>query len=232
MTAFIVIASIISFFILVLSICVKLKMYYVNNSLKVSVSWFFINIPLYPREKKEKKPIKKEVKEEKPSDENPEEKKNPIDLLKKFYNDMGKDGIVKILSDIADIVGSFGNTAKKHIVFEKLFLNIVVSSGHDAASTAEMYGKYCQKIFPSFGFICNNCPVRKYDCEITPDFLGSFPSADFETVIHIRPIFFINGAIVFAVRFLVRVFPKLKPYIFPKKQKNKALAESAEAANN
>lgn len=232
MAAFIIIASIIAFFILILSICVKIKMLYEDNSFKASVSWLFINIPLYPREKKEKKPAKEKPEKEKPSDEEPKEKKNPMDLIKKFYNDMGREGVVQILRDIADIVGSFGKTAKKHIVFERLFLNVVVSSGQDAASTAEMYGRYCQKIFPSFGFICNNCSVRKYDCEITPDFLGTFPSAELETVIHIRPIFFINGVIILAVRFLVKVFPKLKPYILPEKQKNKASVETAEAVNN
>lgn len=232
MTALIVIASIIAFFVLILSICVKIKISYIDDSLNASVSWLFVNIPLYPREKKEKKIVDEKTKEERPSDEEPKEKKKPMDMLKKFYNDMGKDGIIKILRDIADIVGSFGKTAKKHIVFEKLFLNVIVSSGQDAATTAEMYGRYCQKIFPSFGFICNNCPVRKYDCEITPDFLGTFPSADFETVIHIRPLFFINGAIVLAVRFLIRVFPKIKPYVFSEKRKNKAFAEIAEADNN
>lgn len=209
MIALYIILGIIAFFCLLLSIKVRVEAEY-YDSFKVRLKWLFLHFDVYPMAKKEKKPKKEEPKkEEPPKEEPPEEKPKKPNMFKTFYENQGVPGVVQLIKDSADALGSLMKSIKNHLIIERLYLWIVVSSNADAASTAIEYGEMCQNVFPALGFICSNLKVKHYDANIEPDFIGTFPSAQFETEIAIRPIFIINAAIVMAVRLLFKVILKL-----------------------
>ena len=85
---------------------------------------------------------------------------------------------------------------------------MTVTGNCDAAETAMNYGELCQKVFPAMGYISSSFPVKKYDVEIEPDFLGLKNSAQFAVSVHIRPIFFLNAVIVLVFRLLFKVVLK------------------------
>ncbi len=210
MTALYIILGIIAFFVLILSIKVRVDAEYIDD-FRLKLRWLFLSFDLYPmKPKKEKKPKAEKPKEEekpKPEEEAPKEKKpNPF---KTFYENQGFDGVMQLVRDTADAVGSLMKSVKKHLIIDELFLWVVVSHNHDAAQTAIEYGEACKDIYPAMGFICSNMKVKKYDVEIEPDFIGTFSSAQFAFALSVRPIFLINAGIVLAVRLLFKVVLKL-----------------------
>lgn len=231
MIALYIILGIIAFFCLLLSIKVRVEAEYFD-SFKVRLSWLFLHLDLYPMSKKEKKPKKEKPPKEEPEKEEPpkEEKPKKPNMFKTFYENQGVDGVIKLIKDSADALGSMGKSLKKHLLIERLYLWIVVSSNADAASTAIEYGEMCKNVFPPLGFICSNLKVKHYDANIEPDFIGTFPSAQFETEIAIRPIFVINAGIVLAVRMLFKVVLKLLRQK-PKEQAAESSSENKESQN-
>ena len=209
MTALYVIVGIIAFFIILLSVRITINAEFFDE-FKLSVSWLFIKLQILPskksdKPKKEKKPKeKKEEPEPEPQqEEQPAEKKENIFVT--FYNNQGFDGVVQLINNAASALGKMFISFKKHIVIRELYLFMSVTGGCDAAETAMQYGRLCQKIFPAMSFICSNLPVRKYDVEIEPDFLGLKNKAQFAVSIHIRPVFFINAVIVLVFRLIFHV---------------------------
>lgn len=208
MTALYIILGIVAFFVLLFSIKIQLDAEYIDD-FTASVKWLFIKIPLYPRVPKEKKPKKEKVKKEEtaPTEKPVKEKKpNP---LKTFYENQGFDGVMRLLSDFIDATEKMAASFKKHFVFQKLYLWVNISRNQDAAATAVEYGRACEKIFPAFGCVCSNFPVREYDCQVEPDFLGSIDKARFAVSVSLRPIFLINAGKAFAVRLLFKVVLKV-----------------------
>lgn len=212
MTALYIILGIIAFFVLILSIKIQVDTEYIDEFTAVA-KWLFIKIPLYPRPPKKDKPKKdKKEKEKKPKENDEkktEEKPKKPNPLKTFYENQGYDGVMKLLSDFVSAAEKFGASFKRHFVFQKLYLWVNISRNQDAAATAVEYGRACEKIFPMYGFICSNFPVREYDCQVEPDFLGSIDKAKFAVSFSLRPIFLINAGIAFAVRVLLKVVLKV-----------------------
>lgn len=229
MTALYIILGIIAFFIVLLSVRITINAEFFDE-FKLSVSWLFLKLQILPskkkdKPKKEKKP--KEEKEEKPEaepdpEEQPKEKKENIFVT--FYNNQGFEGVIQLVNNAASAVGKMFSSFKKHIVIRELFLFMTITGGCDAAETAMQYGRICQKIFPAMSFICSNLPVKKYDVEIEPDFLGLKNSAQFAVSVHIRPIFFINAVIVLVFRLLFNVVLKFLKGI-KNKSKNQNINE-------
>ncbi len=213
-----ILLGIIAFFVLLFSVKVRVDAEYIDD-FRVKVRWLFLSFDLYPMKKKEKKP-----KEEKPAEETPpqeetaptQKKPNPF---KTFYENQGFEGVMQLVRDTADAVGSLMKSVKKHLILDELFLWVIISHNHDAAQTAIEYGQACQKIFPAMGFICSNLKVKKYDVEVEPDFIGTFSSAQFAFSLSVRPIFLTNAAVVLAVRMLFKVILKIFP-LKSKSQKN------------
>lgn len=220
--------GIIAFFVLIFSIKIQVNAEYIDEFVS-DVQWLFIRMPLYPRpEKKDKKPKKekkkkeKKKKEEKEPEEPAEKGENKIlTMFKNFYNNQGFDGVIKLLEDTVDSAEKMGHSFKKHFVFQKLYLWMSVAKNHDAGETAIEYGKICQKVFPLYGYICSSFPVRKYDCEIEPDFIGNSNKARFAVSFSVRPIFFTNAIIAFAFRMLFKVALKFYFKSKPKAIENK-----------
>lgn len=204
-----ILLGILALLILLLSVKVRIDAEYID-SFQVKLRWLFLSLPIYPMQKKEKKPKKEKPKKEEPPKEQteaPKEKKpNPF---KTFYDNQGFAGVMQLVRDSADAVGGLMKSVKKHLIIDELFLWIVISHNHDAAQTALEYGEACQDVYPAMGFICSNLKVKKYDVEIEPDFIGTFSSAQFAFALSVRPIFLLNAGLVLAVKLLFKVVLKL-----------------------
>lgn len=229
MTFLYILLCVVLFFVLILSVRITINAEYFDE-FKLSISWLFLKIQILPsknkdKPKKAKKPKKEKSKKEPASepesdpDEQPKEKKENIFVT--FYNNQGFDGVIQLINNAVSSLGKMFSSFKKHIVIRELYLFMTVTGGCDAAETAIQYGQICQKVFPAMSFICSNLPVKKYDVQIEPDFLGLKNSAQFALSIHIRPIFFINAVIVLVFRLLFKVVLK-----FLKGIKNKSKKEN------
>ncbi|MBR5246631.1 MAG: hypothetical protein IKV25_04585 [Clostridia bacterium] len=215
MTGLYICIGIIAFFVLILSVRITINAEYFDE-FKLNISWLFIKIPILPA-KKSDKPKKEKVKKEKnpkeekkdslsESEEAPTEKKENIFV--KFYNNQGFDGVVQLINNATYSLGKMFSSFKKHIVIRELYLFMTITGCCDAAETALEYGRMCKKVFPALSYICSQLPVKKYDCEIEPDFIGLKNSAEFAVSIHIRPIFFLNAIIVLVFRLIFKVVLK------------------------
>ena len=228
MTFLYILLGIILFFVVILSIRITIDAEYFDE-FKLSIKWLFLNIQILPSKKKDKPQKEEKPKKEKPQKEPaPELEPNPEEQTEKkenifvtFYNNQGFDGVIELINNAASSLGKMLSSFKKHIVFRELYLFMTVTGGCDAAETAMEYGRTCQKVFPAMGYICSNFPIKKYDVEIEPDFLGTKNSAQFAVSVHIRPIFFINAVIVLALRLVFKVVLK-----FLKGIKNKSNKEN------
>lgn len=220
MTALYIIVGIIAFFVLGFSIRINISGDYTDEFF-LTVSWLFLKFNIFPWKKKDKpkkEPKPKKEKEESPEDKKEGEKKENIFLT--FYKNKGFDGVIGLINNAAYSLGRMLNSFKKHIVIRELFLNMTVSVNGDAAETAIQYGRVCQKVFPALSFICSTLPVKKYNANVEPDFLGTKNTADFSFKISVRPIFFTNALFALAGRLVFKVGIKFLMGIKNKKNKN------------
>ncbi len=213
MTALYVILGIIAFFVILLSVKLKITVHY-EDDVALSVGWLFLNFNILPKkEKAEKKPKKeKKKKEEKPKEESeiiPEPKKKKKDnMFVRFYNNRGVSGVVQLLKDAAKAVGGMFKRIGRAFLFEELYISMNVGAG-DSAETAIKYGKVCSAAFPAMGLIVSNMRIQKYNLEIVPDFIYGKTEARLHTKVSVRPIAFINAVIVLAFEMLFKVVIKL-----------------------
>ena len=200
-----VILGIIAFFVLVLSVPVKISLAF-DNKIHLTIKYLFIKInilPLGPKKEKAPKPKKEpKPKPKKPKDETPKEKKpNPILEMVKAN---GYDGMMLVIKNLGSVLGTYGGKIFKSIVFDEIDVYISVGTG-DAASTAIKYGETCQKVYPVFGFICSNNLVKKYDILVEPDFLANKTENELfiDMSLTIRKI--INATIAMVFRLIFKV---------------------------
>lgn len=199
-----ILLGIVAFFVLLLSVKVRIDAEYIDD-FRVRLRWLFLSFPLYPM-----KPREKKLKQEKPQPEKPPEEEQPPkekkpNPFKTFIDNQGFDGVIQLIRDTADALGSLMKSIKKHLIIEELFLWVVISHNQDAARTAMEYGKACQDIYPALGAICSTLTVKKYDVEVEPDFIGVSSSAQFAFALSVRPIFLTNAAVALVVRLLFKV---------------------------
>lgn len=227
-----VIAGIILFFVLVLSIPVHLSLTY-TDKVYLSVKYAFIKLNVLPLGSgKEKKPKQKkeEPQEEKPEEEQAEEetpkekKPNPIiDMVKAN----GFDGMLQVIQNLGSVFAKFGGNLMRSVSFNEIIVYATIGTG-DAASTAIKYGETCEKIFPVFGFICNNNKVKKYDIDISPDFLANKTEYEMQLDMQVVIRKIINAVFGLIGRLIVKV--ALKFFINSKKKKE-VEAPEAETVN-
>lgn len=212
MIALAIILGIIVFFALVLSIRVHISLDYCEAP-ACTVRWLFVKLQLYPpKEKKKKKDKpekakkeKKEEKTEKPAEEKPKEKKeNPIMV---FFKREGAEGVYELLKrTVSAINGTLGAIIRQFKI-EELYLEMVVAAG-DAAATAQKYGETCAKFFPLLGAIVTHFNVKKYDIDISPDFLANKGETAFYTTVSASPRKIINSALALVIKLLFGVLLK------------------------
>ncbi len=164
-------------------------------------------------------------------------KKQGNSLIKQLYLDHGYDGLVKMLCALGDSLGGFFGKLYKTFTIDELYITMV-TVGSDAADTAIKHGKLCSWLYPVLGKLVSTCKVKKYDFDISPDFLGKKSTAEAYVRLHVTPIRITNGAVVLAFQLVFKILFKI---LFSKKKSdkskkiatavNEAVAEAAEASN-
>lgn len=164
-------------------------------------------------------------------------KKQGNSLIKQLYLDHGYDGLVKMLRALGDSLGGFFGKLYKTFTIDELYITMV-TVGSDAADTAIKHGKLCSWLYPVLGKLVSTCKVKKYDFDVSPDFLGKKSSAEAYVRLHVTPIRITNGAVVLAFQLVFKILFKI---LFSKKKSdkskkiatavNEAVAEAAEASN-
>lgn len=201
-----VILGIIGFFLLVLSIPIHVDFTY-SDKIYLTVRYLFIKLNLLPageKKPKKEKPKKEKPAEEKPKEEKPKKKKTSIlDMVKAN----GYDGMMALLSELMRILSGWGGKVFRSVVFDEIQLYITVGTG-DSASTAIEYGNACQKVYPLMGFLCSNNVVRRYDCNVTPDFLANHGEGEAYVSLHLCVRKILNATIAMAVRLVFKVLLK------------------------
>lgn len=204
-----VIAGIIAFFILVLSIPFKVSMAY-DDKIHLTLKYLFIKLDILPidpnKPKKEKKAKEKKPKPEKTKEEKPQGEKKPNPILE-MVKANGYDGMMTVIGNLFKVLGIYGGKIFKSIKFDEIDLYIKVGTG-DAASTAIKYGETCQKVYPVFGFICNNNIVNKYDVSVEPDFLANTSEGEFFCDMNITLRKIINATLAMVFRLIFKVAVK------------------------
>lgn len=240
--------GIILFFVILFSLKVTVIVDYGEKTI-VKLRYLFITIPIVDtsKEKKEKKPKKeKKQKEDKKSKkgknageevdgevteatetaEQPKEDKSKKEkpqkqgnsLIKQLYLDHGYEGLEKMLRDLGNSLSGFFGKIYKTLTIDELYIKMITAGG-DAADTAIKHGKLCAWLYPVLGKLISTCKVKKYDFDISPDFLAPKSTASAFVRLHLRPIKITNGAVVFALQLVFKILFKI---LFSKKKSDKS----------
>ncbi len=199
--------GIISFIIVLFLIPVRVTGHY-EGTFEMYVKYLFIRIKIFPSEEKKKKPEKekKNKKEKKPKEEKPKEKGDNIFLT--FYNNQGFEGVIQLIADSLNAIGGLFGGIFRHFVFRELYLEMKIA-GSDAAETAIKYGKISSAVFPAMGLLCTKARVKKYNVDISPDFLANKDEAMFHFQFGLSPIFVTNSVIAAGFKLFKNVLLKL-----------------------
>lgn len=248
MTALYIILGIILFFVVLFSIHLHVTVDYGDKTV-VSVKWLFLKIPVLdtskpkkekkpkPKKQKKKKAKKETAKEELPQgeisqeeliqEEAPQEVKSETEgkekpkgnsLIKQLYIEQGYDGLVKMIKGLGKSLGGFFGKIYKTFTIDELYITMK-TVGSDAADTAIKHGKMCSIIYPILGKLVSTCKVKKYDFDISPDFLAQKSEAEAFVDFYVTPIKITNAAIVLAVQL---VFKELFKILFAKKKSDQS----------
>lgn len=135
-------------------------------------------------------------------------------LVKQLYIDQGYDGLEKMLRDLGRSLSGFFGKLYKTLTIDELYIKMV-TVGSDAADTAVKHGKLCAGLYPILGKLISTCKVKKYDFDITPDFLAPKSTASAFVRLHIRPIKVTNAAVVLVLQLVFKILFKI---LFAKKK--------------
>ena len=220
MTGLYIILGIILFFVVLFSFKVSFIVEMTDKN-KIILKYLFFKITLIDsskpeKEKKPKKEKKKTKAEEKPQEQqaddtitnenNTNNKDN--NLFKQLYIEQGYDGIVKMLVAVKESLSSFFGKLYKTFTINEFYLTMHVT-GNDAADTAIKYGKLSSWLFPLLGKVASTCKIKKYDIDISPDFLGVKNEADLYLNISVVPIRITNALVVLALQLTFKVILKI-----------------------
>ena len=103
----------------------------------------------------------------------------------------------------------------------------MVTATGDAAETAIKHGKLCAWLYPVLGKVVSTCKVKKYDFDISPDFLATKSKAEAYVRLHIVPIKVTNAAVVLAFQLAFKVLFKI---LFAKKKSDKSKKSATQKA--
>ncbi len=219
------ILGIILFFIIIFSIPVRVTAHY-DGTFTLFVKYSLLKINLLPKKEKKKKDKPKKAKKDKPKKDKPKkekaEKEKPEEhkvgkkkkkedkdnIFLKFYKNQGFEGVLQLIADALEAVTGIFSDIFKHFVFRELYLDMTIA-GSDAAETAIKYGKISSAVFPAMGLLCSKARVKKYDIDISPDFLATKDDAKFHVQFGISPIFITNAVIIAGYKLVKNVLLKL-----------------------
>jgi len=228
-TAFYIILGIIFFFVVLFSlkISVIVEMTDIN---KITIKYLFFKFTVVdsskpPKEKKPKKEKKKKIDDASTTEQvetathQPNNEKQGNSFIKQLYIDQGYEGIEKMLLVVRDSLGSFFGKLYKTFTINEFYLTMHIT-GSDAADTAIKYGKLSAWLFPVLGKVASTCKMKKYDIDISPDFLGVKNQADLYLDVSVVPIRITNGVIVLALQLVFKVLLKV---LFSNKNAKKSI---------
>lgn len=191
----------------------------------VTLKYLFLKFTLVDtskpkKEKKKKKKKKGDESEESDTDEEGKEKGKPKgnSLIKQLYLDQGYDGIERMLRAVGKSLGSFFGSLYKNLVVDELYITMI-TAGSDAADTAIKHGKLCSWLFPVLGKFVSTCKVKKYDFDISPDFLATKSEAYVYAKLHVTPHVVLYAVLALVVRLVFKVLIKV---IFSKQKSDKS----------
>jgi hypothetical protein len=173
MTALIIIASILAFFLLLLLAPVSVEVRYQRGEADVKAHYLFLSYDLLKKRpaKPKKEPPPKEPEPE--AGEKPKKKKeNPLPM------------IWKLLKASRWGLGLF----RRHLVFSRVRIILRVG-GEDAHQIALTYGKVSAAVTAALDVIGLAFVLRKPDVAIAPDFLAPGIDAEARLRVGIRPLF-------------------------------------------
>ncbi len=206
--------GIILFITVLFLIPVRVTAHY-EDTFEMLVSYGPVKIKVFPQKEKKKKDKPKKNKPEKPKqkpDKNKKTDKKPkvekSNIFVTFYNDQGFEGVIRMIADTLNATGGLFGGIFKHFVFRELFLEMKIT-GSDAADTAIKYGKISSAVFPAMGYICSKAKVKKYNIDLSPDFLGVKDKATFHFQFGLCPIFVTNSVITAGFKLFKNVLLKL-----------------------
>ena len=227
-----VLLGIVLFFVIAFSLPFTVIIEYGEKTF-VTLKYLFIKIPVVdptkPKKGKKKKPEKKkETPAEEPPTDAPAEpdtkktkdktKPQGNSLIKQLYLDQGYDGLEKMLRAVGNSLGGFFGKLYKTFTIDELYITMV-TAGSDAADTAIKHGKLCAWLYPILGKLVSTCKVKKYDFDISVDFLATEKKAEAYVRFHVIPIRITNAAIVLALQLAFKVLFKI---LFSKKKSDKS----------
>lgn len=210
--------GIIAFIILLFLIPVRVTAHY-EETFEMTVQYGLIKIKLFPQKERDttkKKPKKEKPVKEKKKDVNEKEKKKPDKKPKEqkdnifltFYKNQGFEAVIQLIADALSAAGGLFGGIFKHFVFRELYLEMKIT-GPDAAATAIKYGQISSAVFPAMGYICSKAKVKKYNIDLSPDFLGTKDKAMFHFQFGLCPIFVTNSVIAAGFKLFKNVLLKL-----------------------
>lgn len=238
MTALYIILGIILFFVVLFSFKISVIVEMTDKN-RVTLKYLFLKITLFDSSKpeKEKKPKKEKPKKEETTEEQVTENTAPAEntaenkgnnLFKQLYIEQGYDGIVKMLVAVKESLGTFFGKLYKTFTINEFYLTMHVT-GSDAADTAIKYGKLSSWLFPTLGKVASTCKMKKYDFDISPDFLGVKNEADLYLDVSVVPIRITNAVIVLALQLVFKVILKI---LFAGNKAKKSVNINTEATEN
>jgi hypothetical protein len=198
----------------------------------VTLKYLFLKFTLVDtsKPKKEKKKKKKKKDEEAPPEEEASEdegkkkgKPKGNSLIKQLYLDQGYDGIERMLRALGKSLGSFFGSLYKNLVVDELYITMITAGG-DAADTAIKHGKLCSWLFPVLGQFVSTCKVKKYDFDISPDFLATKSEAYVYAKLHFTPFVVLYAVLALVVRLVFKVLIKV---VFSKQKSDKSVKSAA-----
>ena len=153
----------------VLSIKLRFEASY-SDTLSVVLKILFLEYTLVPfPEKKKKRKKRKKVKKKQTEKKSEEKQEKKQSLLKKYTDKNGVDGLVSIISELAQLVGTTLKGLFEHIVIKKFDVDIIIR-GEDAADTALKYGKTCGVFYSAVAVVLGTAKCDDYNLTLTPDF--------------------------------------------------------------
>lgn len=107
---------------------------------------------------------------------------------KSFIDGFDANSVLALLAFIgSQTKGTLSKVIRKRITIKEISIGFTVT-GEDAADTAIKYGQVASVVFPAMSFLTRNMKVRKYDIELTPDFLATKQKASLHNQIAFRPL--------------------------------------------
>lgn len=107
---------------------------------------------------------------------------------KSFIDGFDANSVLALMAFIgSQTKGTLSKVIQKRITIKEVSIGFTVT-GDDAADTAIKYGKVASVLFPAMSFLTRNMKVRKYDIELTPDFLATKQKASLHNYVAFRPL--------------------------------------------